>query len=51
MVEVPVKGGADGCGVVALLAIEQAMSNEGVDLATADFDSQAAQAATTPLSV
>ena len=46
MVEVLVKGGADRSSVVALLAIEQAVPDKGVDLAIADFDHQAAQAAT-----
>ena len=51
MVEVLVKGGADGCGVVALLDIEQTVSNERIDLAITNFDHQTAQAATTSLSV
>ena len=45
------KGGADGCGVVALLDIEQTVSNERIDLAITNFDHQTAQAATTSLSV
>jgi hypothetical protein len=39
-------GGADRCGVVALLDIEQAVPDERIDLAIADFDHQTAQAAT-----
>jgi len=41
-----VQGGADGCGVVALLAIEQAVPDERIDLAITYFDRQTAQAAT-----
>jgi hypothetical protein len=46
-----VKGGADGCGVVALFVIEEALSDQCIDLAITYFDRQTAQAATTPLSV
>ena len=51
MVEIPVKGGTDRCCVVALLAIEQAVPDERIDLAITDFDRQTAQTATTTLSV
>jgi hypothetical protein len=51
MVEVLVEGGTDRCGVVAILAIEQAVPDERIDLAIANLDRLAAQAATAPLSV
>jgi hypothetical protein len=46
MVEVLVQGGADSCGVVALLVIEQSVPDQRIDLTIADFDHQAAQAVT-----
>jgi hypothetical protein len=45
MVEVLMKGGADRYGVVALLVIEQAVPDQRIDFAIADFDRQTAQAA------
>jgi hypothetical protein len=45
-VEVLVKGGADRCGVVALLVIEQPLSDQRIDLAIAYFNHQPAQAVT-----
>jgi hypothetical protein len=45
------EGDADGCGVVALLAIEQAVPDQRIDFAIANLDHKTAQAATTPLSV
>jgi hypothetical protein len=41
-VEEPVHRIDDGVGVVALLAVEQPMANERIDLVSADFDGQAA---------
>ena len=51
MVEIPVKGGTDRCGVVALRAVEQAVPDQRIDLAVADFDHQTAQAAPSPFAM
>jgi hypothetical protein len=46
VIEVLVKGGTDRGDVVALLAIEQALSDQRIDLTIADFDHQTTQAVT-----
>jgi hypothetical protein len=50
-VQVGVERGNDGIGIVALILIEQAVPDERVDLAIPNFDGQAAEAATTTLSM